>query len=231
VFVCVCPFVHTVFMQCMLAHRDDSDIELASDLPDHDKYDWCFNTNYSQSCIALYVILYAIMSTVYSTLPKHVQRKHTVTVHQLAVMEVGWQQRAQGFLLCCTFVCAVFLLGNFGAEKLMTEAEKVNMVEIGSWGFTTLLITVVWRVATGWRGRNEPPEDDSLSDDTVDVVEELSWFYPIASFALSAANAVAWGSNAFIPKEGKNWWWLAFENGCKIFGECASDLSNASISH
>ena len=94
-----------------------------------------------------------------------------------------------------------------------------------------MFFTVVWRVVAGWRGRNDPPEEDSLSDDTVDVVEELSWFYPIASFALSAANAVAWVNSVFVPKDGKNWWWLAFENGCKIFGECASDLSNASISH
>ena len=111
--------------------------------------------------------------------------------------EVRQLHMAKVLLLSVTIVCALLLVANMRSVTEHSDRKKAWMVGIGICGYSSILFECVWNLfgmrmdikrlpaATAHVGalRSATSREDVAAKKNSEPVTELSWFYPLFSFA------------------------------------------------
>ncbi|GMI02040.1 hypothetical protein TrVE_jg672 [Triparma verrucosa] len=152
--------------------------------------DWrkCSRTLYSQLGLSGMVTLFTLIKLASGVVPKRILERHVISPKKVLAMDLNTDEAVQAFGLLAAAGCALYPLGNYGAEgNFGDDVEKYAAVIVPSIGTFCLLLTTVWKVAVirGEMRRKaeetvQPQQDVSSSDSTlvVTLVEASSfWFY------------------------------------------------------
>ncbi|GMH98487.1 hypothetical protein TrVE_jg9990 [Triparma verrucosa] len=152
--------------------------------------DWrqCRRTLYSQGGLSFLVALFTIIKLASGVVPKRILDKHVISPKKVAAMDLNAEEAVQFFGLAIAAGCALWPLGNYGAEgDFGNNADgKVEMYAafiVPSIGGFCLLLTAVWK-AVVIRGqiRREAEETGRLhqgqfiSENSALVEDSSFWF-------------------------------------------------------
>ena len=148
--------------------------------------DWieCNRTLSSQTGLSYMVALVVIIMLVSGVIPKEVLLKHTISLKRVMAMYLSNEESFQAFGHSVAFICALYLLGSYGAEgDFISEAEKYTLLSATLIiGCGSLIVTAVWtmvfiRRAMKRREVGQECQNKSLSDNMYAVEVSSFWFY------------------------------------------------------
>lgn len=166
---------------------------------DSNAYDWTeYNgTLISQAGLSGMVSLYTIIKLASGVVPKRILEKHMISVKKILEMRVNAEEFVQSFGLTIAIVCALYLLGNYGADgDFYYDVEKFAAYIVPSIGATCLIVTATWKMVVIRKDIKlgvEPGQDNQgESPPNVMLVEASSfWFYlGVLATAIQCAVAV-----------------------------------------
>ncbi|GMH80284.1 hypothetical protein TL16_g08484 [Triparma laevis f. inornata] len=166
--------------------------------------DWtrCRRTLYSQVGLSGMVTLFTIIKLLSGVVPKRILDKHVISPKKVLAMDLNAEQAAQAFGLFVAAGCALWPLGNYGAEgDLGNDAEEYAAYLVPSIGGFCLLLTAVCEFvimrremrSEGTSSRRQVHQGQSFSEDGTLVEASSFWFYlgVLATTYFSVVNVAA----------------------------------------
>ncbi|GMI09881.1 hypothetical protein TrVE_jg13446 [Triparma verrucosa] len=148
--------------------------------------DWrqCNRTLFSQTGLSGMVTLFTIIKLASGVVPKRILNKHVISPRKVLAMDLNVEEAVQAFGLSIAALCALYPLGNYGAEgSFRREAERYAALIVPSTGGFCLLLTAVWKavVIRGEmrRGAEETGQlnQGGFSSDGTLMEASSFWFY------------------------------------------------------
>ncbi|GMI01543.1 hypothetical protein TrLO_g10204 [Triparma laevis f. longispina] len=111
--------------------------------------DWrqCSRTLISQAGLSFIVTLFTIIKLASGVVPKRILNKHAISMKKVFAMDLNAEQAVHFFGLAIAAGCALYPLGNYGAEgDFRSDVERFAAYTVPSIGGGCLLLTAVWKL-------------------------------------------------------------------------------------
>ena len=93
------------------------------------------------------VALFTTIKLLSGVVPKRILDRHAISPKKVIAMDLNIEEAVQFFGLFIAAGCALYLLGNYGAEgDFRTRAERNATLIVPSIGGGCFLLTAVWKV-------------------------------------------------------------------------------------
>ncbi|GMI05766.1 hypothetical protein TrVE_jg12803 [Triparma verrucosa] len=153
----------------------------------------CNRTLVSQTSLSAMVTLLTIIKILSGVVPKRILDNHVISPKKVFAMDLNTEQAVQAFGLLIAAGCALYPLGNYGAEgDFRSQSERYASYIVPSIGGFCLVLTAVWKMVvirgemrleaeaeeTGQLHQGSSSSPSSPSSDVVTLVEGSPfWFY------------------------------------------------------
>ncbi|GMI46432.1 hypothetical protein TrCOL_g1227 [Triparma columacea] len=180
--------------------------------------DWrdCNRTLISQTGLGGMVTIYTIFKLVSGVVPKRILEKHTISMKKFLSMDLNAGEALQAVGLLVAALCALYPLGNYGAEgNFRSDAEKNAAITVPGIGVVCLLLIMTWKAVVMWRemrreekvplqaSQGVPPSNNVI------LVEGSSfWHYVAASMGILelATYVIMWWLTKVVQASVRSEW-------------------------
>ena len=156
----------------------------------------CNRTLYAQTGIGLGVVTILLIKIISSLAPKRLLDIHALSMKQVVGLRMNYGDTFQAFCLSVSVSCALYYLGNYGAEgDFNTYSERIFMFTLGAIGGGAICILALWKLIVIRVQINREAEFGPQSEDNSPIapLTEASsfWFYVgVASTSLLSTGCV-----------------------------------------
>ncbi|GMH78321.1 hypothetical protein TL16_g07754 [Triparma laevis f. inornata] len=170
-------------------------------------YTECNRTLISQAGLSIMVGLYVMIKLGSGAVPKRILDKHVISTRKILAMEVNKQECIQSSSLTIAALCALYLIGNYGAEgDFEDDAESGFMYNVMNAGCLCLIVTAAWKmfaIKREMRDEKLRRESGRKIVSTADVfLTEASSFWPFLGVLATTCQSTLCVVGAITMDEG-----------------------------